>query len=358
MRLKRLLTVSGATLLAGVVAVGCTSPGETVAASSTVTATTSLTPDSTASASAGHTTPDAHEQVVREATTSAGDQDAAAGSAVTALESLAVKGRAPKTGYDREQFGPAWADTDHNGCDTRNDILARDLEFETFRPGTQDCVVLTGILEDPYTATEIHFVRGQDTSTAVQIDHVVALSDAWQKGAQQLDEATRTAFANDPLNLLAVDGPANAQKGDGDAATWLPANRSFRCDYVARQIAVKARYDLWVTAAEKDAMGRVLATCPGQVLPAGGTAVTDYQVDITGTQSPAPASPEPVAEPAAPAPAPAATPAPQAPAPAGTDPQFSSCVKAKAAGYGPYVAGIDPEYAWYGDGDGDGINCE
>ena len=358
MMLKRLLTVSGATLLAGLVAVGCTSPGGEVAASSTVTATTSSAPDSAASASAGHTTSGANERAVREAPTSAGDQGAAAGSAVAALESLAVKGRAPKTGYDRGQFGPAWADTDHNGCDTRNDILARDLQAETFRPGTQDCVVLTGILEDPYTATEIHFVRGQDTSTAVQIDHVVALSDAWQKGAQQLDEATRTAFANDPLNLLAVDGPANAQKGDGDAATWLPANRSFRCDYVARQIAVKARYDLWVTAAEKDAMGRVLAACPGQVLPAGGTAVTDYQVEATGTQSPAPASPEPVAEPAAPAPAPAATPVPQAPAPAGTDPQFSSCVKAKAAGYGPYVAGTDPEYAWYDDGDGDGVNCE
>ena len=358
MMLKRLLTVSGATLLAGLVAVGCTSPGGEVAASSTVTATTSSAPDSAASASAGHTTSGANERAVREAPTSAGDQGAAAGSAVAALESLAVKGRAPKTGYDREQFGPAWADTDHNGCDTRNDILARDLQAETFRPGTQDCVVLTGILEDPYTATEIHFVRGQDTSTAVQIDHVVALSDAWQKGAQQLDEATRTAFANDPLNLLAVDGPANAQKGDGDAATWLPANRSFRCDYVARQIAVKARYDLWVTAAEKDAMTGVLTACPGQVLPAGGTAVTDYQVDTTSTQSPAPANPAPVADPPAPAPAPAAPPVPQAPAPAGTDPQFSSCVKAKAAGYGPYVAGTDPEYAWYDDGDGDGVNCE
>ncbi|AGF71101.1 hypothetical protein A605_00425 [Corynebacterium halotolerans YIM 70093 = DSM 44683] len=279
---------------------------------------------------------------------------------MAALETLEVKGRAPKTGYDRDMFGPAWADTDHNGCDTRNDILARDLESETFRPGTQDCVVLTGVLDDPFTATEIHFQRGQDTSTEVQIDHVVALSDAWQKGAQQLDETTRTEFANDPLNLLAVDGPANAQKGDGDAATWLPANRSFRCDYVSRQIAVKARYDLWVTSAEKDAMATVLSDCPGQALPTGQTAA--YEVDTTATQSPAPAAPvAPVAEIPAPAPvteAPAPAPQIEVPQSAGTDPQFGSCKAAKAAGFGPYVSGVDPEYNWYRDGDNDGTNCE
>ncbi|MGD7003732.1 GmrSD restriction endonuclease domain-containing protein [Corynebacterium halotolerans] len=291
----------------------------------------------------------------------------ATGSALAALEVLTVKGRAPKTGYDREQFGPRWADVDRNGCDTRNDILARDLQAETFDPDTQNCVVLTGILDDPYTATEIHFQRGQDTSEAVQIDHVVDLSDAWQKGAQHLDETTRTAFANDPLNLLAVDGPTNAQKGDGDAATWLPANRSFRCDYIARQIAVKARYHLWVTAAEKDAMARVLTDCPDQVLPTDETAATAYQVDTTAPQSPTlePAPRFPAAEPPAPAPAPeplapalAPAPAPQAPVQGGTDPQFTSCAKAKAAGHGPYTAGIDPEYHWYGDGDNDGINCE
>jgi len=133
--------------------------------------------------------------------------------------------------------------------------------------GTRDCVVLTGTLADPYTATKISFVRGQDTSNAVQIDHVVALSDAWQKGAQKLDADTRRAFANDPLNLLAVDGPANQAKGDGDAATWLPSNKSYRCQYVARQVAVKAKYSLWVTQAEHDAIARVLKSCPDQSLP-------------------------------------------------------------------------------------------
>lgn len=119
-------------------------------------------------------------------------------------------------------------------------------------------------LRDPFTGETIDFVRGQGTSTLVQIDHVVALSDAWQKGAQLLSAEERLDFANDPLNLLAVDGPTNASKGDGDAATWLPPNKGFRCDYVARQTAVKAKHGLWMTRAEHDAIHRILSTqCPG-----------------------------------------------------------------------------------------------
>lgn len=180
--------------------------------------------------------------------------------AAALLETLEVKGRAPKTGYDRTaQFGAAWSDVDRNGCDTRNDILARDLSDVTL---SGNCKVLSGALEDPLTGTRVDFVRGQKTSSAVQIDHVVPLSDAWQKGAQQLTRDQRIAFANDPLNLQAVLGTANAQKGDGDAATWLPENTSFRCEYVTRQISVKTNYKLWVTRAEKAAMIRVLDTCP------------------------------------------------------------------------------------------------
>ena len=189
------------------------------------------------------------------------------GTAVTTLATLTVKGRAPRTGYDRDLFGQAWADVDRNGCDTRNDILRRDLTGTTLKAGTHGCLVLTGTLTDPYTGTRIAFVRGPGTSNAVQVDHVVALSDAWQKGAQRWTTKTRTAFANDPLNLLAVDGPTNQRKGDGDAATWLPPRKAVRCAYVARQIAVKHRYALAVTAAERDAMVRVLTTCPGQSLP-------------------------------------------------------------------------------------------
>ncbi|GAB0106536.1 hypothetical protein JMUB6875_55220 [Nocardia sp. JMUB6875] len=183
------------------------------------------------------------------------------------LDTLPVQGRAPKTGYARNEFGDNWTDDvdvagGHNGCDTRNDILGRDLTDPVFKPGTGDCVVLSGTLTDPYTGKTIEFVRGKNTSNAVQIDHVVALSDAWQTGAQQLSPRERANLANDPRNLLAVDGAANQQKGASDAASWLPSNKSFRCTYVAKQIAVKAAYRLWVTQAEKDAMIRVLDGCP------------------------------------------------------------------------------------------------
>jgi hypothetical protein len=190
-----------------------------------------------------------------------------AGSASAALATLATKGRAPKTGYDRTLFGQPWADVDRNGCDTRNDVLRRDLTAYVLKARTHGCLVLSGTLNDPYTGMTIAFVRGQATSAKVQIDHVVALSDAWQKGAQQWPAETRRTFANDSLNLLAVDGPANMAKGDGDAATWLPPAKGYRCAYVARQVAVKARYHLWMAAAERDAVARVLAACPGQVLP-------------------------------------------------------------------------------------------
>ncbi|WP_043437354.1 HNH endonuclease family protein [Arthrobacter sp. UNC362MFTsu5.1] len=181
--------------------------------------------------------------------------------ALARLASLPVKGRAPKTGYSRDRFGPAWADTDHNGCDTRNDILARDLAGETFKPGTRDCVVATGTLADKYTGKTIRFVRGADTSSAVQIDHIVPLSLAWQTGAQQIDDGQRQEFANDPLNLMAADGPSNMAKSDKDAATWLPPNKAFRCEYTARITAVKAKYKLWVTQPEHDAIQGILAAC-------------------------------------------------------------------------------------------------
>ena len=189
------------------------------------------------------------------------------GDAVTVLATLPVKGRAPRTGYEREQFGERWQDIDHNGCDQRNDVLARDLAQVAFQEGTHSCVVRTGVLHDPYSGQTVPFTRGQDTSDDVQIDHVVALSNAWQTGAQQLDEATRERFANDLLNLMATDGRVNQAKGDADAATWLPPSRGFRCAYVARQVAVKAKYGLWVTPAEHDAISRVLTGCPGEPLP-------------------------------------------------------------------------------------------
>ena len=187
--------------------------------------------------------------------------------ALSIIETQVTKGRAAKTGYTRAQFGQTWADVDRNGCDTRNDILKRDLTGEIFREKTRECVVLSGTLIDPFSGETINFVRGNVSSMEVQIDHVVALSNAWQTGAFRLSIKERTAFANDPLNLLAVKGRLNSQKGDGDAATWLPPLKSFRCDYVARQIAVKIKYKLWFTAPEKAAMVGILKSCPEKVLP-------------------------------------------------------------------------------------------
>ncbi|WP_082556686.1 DUF1524 domain-containing protein [Modestobacter sp. Leaf380] len=256
--------------------------------------------------------------------------NAAPGSALAALATIPVKGRAPQTGYDRDRFGAGWVDTDRNGCDTRNDVLARDLVEETFKPGTRDCVVLTGTLADPYSGTTITFTRGEGTSELVQIDHVVALSNGWQTGAQGWDDDTRAAFANDPLNLLAVDGPLNQQKGDGDAATWLPPDRGYRCDYVARQVAVKAGYGLWTTQPEHDAMARVLGECPDQPLPGSSTVPLD-----TGASAPAPAPPP-------------------SPAPAG---EYADCAAVRAAGAAPLRVG-EPGYRTDMDGDGDGLACE
>lgn len=187
----------------------------------------------------------------------------ASGQAADILKTLPIKGRAAKTGYERSLFGDGW--TSDGICDTRNQILHRDL-VDTIVD--DQCYVVSGVLHDPYTGKTINFVRGAQTSQLVQIDHVVALSDAWQKGAQALTLQQRIELANDPLELLAVDGQTNNDKGAGDAATWLPPNKLFRCQYVARQIAVKQKYSLWVTQAEADAMKRVLSTCPGQPLPA------------------------------------------------------------------------------------------
>lgn len=182
------------------------------------------------------------------------------------LATLEVKGRAPMTGYDRALFGQAWSDDvrvpgGRNGCDTRNDVLRRDLHDTVIRPGTHGCLVESGTLLDPYSGETLEFVRGP-RSAEIQIDHVVALADAWQKGAQAWDEDTRRDFANDPANLLAVRGDLNQQKGAGDAATWLPPDTSFRCDYVSRIIGVKATYGLWVTEAEQEALSRELMRCP------------------------------------------------------------------------------------------------
>ena len=257
------------------------------------------------------------------------------GTAAAALAKLPVKGRAPKTGYSRGQFGDGWIDS--GGCDTRDRILTRDLTAKAY---LDDCRVESGTLADPYTGERVHYTRGG--ASEVDVDHVVALSDAWQKGAQQWAPATRVAFANDPLELLAVNAHTNRAKGDGDAATWLPPNKPFRCAYVARQVAVKTKYKLWVTQAEKDAIGRVLATCPGEKLPAPGA-----PTPVTVTRTP-----------------PAPTPTPNHHSTSGTQGSraghvYANCTAARAAGVTPILRGT-PDYTANPDldRDHDGVACE
>lgn len=182
---------------------------------------------------------------------------------VVALDSLPVHPSASMDGYSRDQFGRAWTDDNddelgHNHCDTRDDILARDLT-DVVRQGS--CVVMWGVLDDPYTGRVIVFHHGPKTSAQIQIDHVVPLADAWRTGAQQLTPEIRTNLANDPRNLLAVEGRANTVKSDQDASQWLPPNSAFHCTYVDKQISIKAAYHLWVTPEEKDAMRKVLSSC-------------------------------------------------------------------------------------------------
>ncbi len=172
------------------------------------------------------------------------------------VDDLEIKGRAPKTGYSRTQFSDGWKIID--GCSVRERILTRDLVSRTT---DNECTVLSGVLHDPYSGRTVSFTRGRETSDDVQIDHVIALSNAWQTGAQQLTSTQRDRFSNDPLNLLAVDGSLNQQKSDGDAATWLPPNKSFRCSYIQRQVKVKLKYDLWTTPPENKAMRLVLSQC-------------------------------------------------------------------------------------------------
>ena len=260
----------------------------------------------------------------------------AAGTALAGLADLTVKGRGPKTGYSRDQFGTGWA-TRPDGCNTRQTVVRRDLANVKLL-AADTCIVLGGRLNDPYTGAAI---TAKTTSIDdLEADHVVALSDAWQKGAAQLSQTRREVFANDLLNLQTTIGAVNASKGDGDAATWLPPNTSYRCPYVARQIAVKTRYDLTVTKAEKAAMLRVLGRCPNQRLPTAASArkVVDRNPTlVTPKSDPIPGTP------------------PKAPK---TDPRFPSCKAANAAGYGNYQRGRDPEYEWYRDNDHDGTVCE
>ncbi|WP_084077322.1 DUF1524 domain-containing protein [Demequina sp. NBRC 110057] len=260
---------------------------------------------------------------------------------MAAVLALTVRAEASSDGYSRDQFGDGWVDVDRNGCGTRDDMLALRLDnVET----SGSCTVTSGDLPDPFTGEWIHFERGG--ASEVDIDHLVALSAAWTTGAQDLTYSERVSLANDPLNLEPVDAGENRTKGDDDASEWLPPAADFRCEYVARQAAVKTKYGLWLTASERDAMVSVLETCPQQQLPDEG----DQPVISSGLGE-------------APKPEKTSTPkktqdsTPVAEGDGDLDPRYEYCNRLPA-GLGPYVKGVDPEYDWYRDGDGDGVVCE
>lgn len=188
-------------------------------------------------------------------------QDAPDGSALELLDTLTVSDSADVPDYDASLFG--WRnDTDRNGCDTRNDVLRRDLADVKIKPGTRGCVVASGALASPYSGEHVAFVAGDDGGD-VDIDHVVARKNAWQSGASEWSDEELVRFGNDPLNLLAVEASLNRSHGSRAADEWVPDTEAGACTFTARQVAVKAAYDLTVTTDERTAMVDVLASCPG-----------------------------------------------------------------------------------------------
>lgn len=366
-RPRRGLVAIGAGLLAGIVGLSQVPPAPPADPAASVAArspSTSATPSAPTSPSAP----------------SAPSSSPAVADAAALVSSLVAKGNGPMTGYDRELFAWNGFDFDRNGCDQRNDVLRRDLTEVQLKPGSNGCRVESGWLQDRYSGTAVHVTRDQ-----VEIDHVVALGNAWQTGAATWTPDRRARFANDPLNLVATVPALNRQKGDGNAATWLPPQG--RCDYVARQAAVKKAYGLSVAPAEQQAMLRILAGCAGQRIPTGADPAPRQSATTSPSPTP-PVSPPPVVAPPTtkppttrpPTTKPSTTkppttrppttrppttrppttrpPTTKPPVNPGTDPKFGTCKEAKAKGNAPYYKGRDPEYYWYNDRDNDGIVCE
>lgn len=253
------------------------------------------------------------------------------------LKTLAVRSES-RSGYQRTLFNH-WRDADGDSCDTREEVLIRQSQVSAqVGPG---CRVYSGRWTSAYDAVVV-----TDPST-LDIDHVVALAEAWDSGASRWSFTTRQAFANDLAftgSLIAVTASSNRSKSDRDPAEWLPGNSAYRCTYVTTWIAVKYRWSLSIDSAEKSALQRQVTACgnPHITLPAkapislgggtggGGTGGSGTGGSGTGGGGTG----------------------------GGTDPRFDTCTAAKAAGYGPYYRGSDTEYSWYRDADSDGIVCE
>jgi hypothetical protein len=177
------------------------------------------------------------------------------------LAELVVDDSPDAPDYDRDRFGPAWADIDHNGCDQRNDTLSAYLADVQYRAGTHDCVVETGTFTDPYTGEIRPFVKSQ-AGGGVDIDHLVPLEQAWRSGAWAWTDEQRAAYANDLTLLVPTDASLNRSKGSQDVTTWLPpAEGGYVCTYLERWVTVKTTWDLTVTTDELAALSAGLADC-------------------------------------------------------------------------------------------------
>jgi hypothetical protein len=188
------------------------------------------------------------------------DADTAPLPASTSTSSQPSPAATAAADFSRDLFGPRWADVDRNGCDTRNDILSRDLIDVVYKPGTNDCVVLTGILHDPLTGETVTFTRTSEGYQPVQIDHIIPLAVAWSSGADSWTAEQREHFANDPANLQATT--ANQSKGDSTPSKWLPAGDAAACTYSTRYLEVAVDYALEISAADRSALDRALTRCP------------------------------------------------------------------------------------------------
>ncbi|GAA1937388.1 HNH endonuclease family protein [Brevibacterium antiquum] len=188
--------------------------------------------------------------------------------ATALIASLETSKAASMKGYDRiPQYGD-WLTGDDSSdpsfCgDTRNDVLNRDFDDITY-VHDDDCQIATGTLADPYTGETIDFTRGPSTSAEVQIEHIVSLGYTYRMGAKDWTQDKREAIANDPANLIAVDGPANQSKSDLGPEDWMPTdsgNPAYDCTFVARYAFVADKYELPVTPADRKAMTSTIKAC-------------------------------------------------------------------------------------------------
>ena len=262
---------------------------------------------------------------------------AAALTAADLLEKLVVAQESNSPEYQRSYF-KHWIDADKDKCDTRAEVLIQESVKVTKQ--ASGCKVLSGKWLSRYDNKTFTKPTGLD------IDHMVPLKEAWESGAFGWTAAQREAFANDlgfQGSLIAVSATANRSKGDKDPATWLPKSAAYTCTYVVTWLQVKYRWSLTIDPVEKAAVEKVLDGCPSAKLFT--TPKQMIKVPILPDFEPAATGSDEVQ-------------APSSSPDADLDPRFDSCSAAKAAGFGPYVKGVDPEYEWYRDGDADGTVCE